>query len=198
MVCFMVRTREFDTEDAVGQAMDLFWAHGYEATSVQDLTSALGIGRGSLYAAFGSKEGLYQVALERYRQQCVRPMIEALSHGAPDVRSTIRGLFAVQIDDAVADERRRGCMVVNAAAERVPHDRATTETVREVLDGNEHALAEALSVAQERGELSAEKDPAALGAFLATLMTGLRIAAKTHPDRDALLRTVDVALTALD
>jgi TetR/AcrR family transcriptional regulator, transcriptional repressor for nem operon len=194
----MVRTREFDTEDAVARAMDLFWAHGYESTSLQDLTSALGIGRGSLYAAFGSKEGLYQVALERYRQQCVRPMIEALSHGAPDVRSTIRGLFVVQIDDAVADERRRGCMVVNAAAERVPHDRATTETVREVLDGNEHALAEALSRAQDRGELSAEKDPVALGAFLATLMTGLRIAAKTRPDRDALIRTVDVALTALD
>jgi TetR/AcrR family transcriptional regulator, transcriptional repressor for nem operon len=198
MMCLMVRTREFDTEDAVAQAMDLFWAHGYEATSLQDLTSALGIGRGSLYAAFGSKEGLYQVALERYRQQCVRPMIEALSHGGLDVRSTIRDLFAVQIDDAVADERRRGCMVVNAAAERVPHDRATTETVRDVLDGNERALSEALATAQRRGELSPEKDPGALGAFLATLMTGLRIAAKTHPDRDALMRTVDVALTALD
>jgi TetR/AcrR family transcriptional repressor of nem operon len=194
----MVRTREFDTETAIDTAMDLFWARGYEATSLQDLTEALGIGRGSLYAAFSSKDGLYQAALDRYRQRCVRPMLDMLGRDAPDVRATLRDLFAIQIDDAVADERHRGCMVVNAATERVPHDPATTETVLEVLDGNAQALTGALAAAQRHGELSPEKDPAALGAFLATFMTGLRVAAKTRPDRDALLRTVEVALTALD
>jgi TetR/AcrR family transcriptional repressor of nem operon len=194
----MVRTREFDTDAAVADAMDLFWARGYEATSLNDLTDALGIGRGSLYAAFGSKEGLYQAALDRYRQQCVRPMLDVLGRDAPDVRATLRDLFTIQIDDAVSDERRRGCMVVNAATERVPHDRATTETVRGVLDGNANALTDALVSAQRRGELSPGKDPAALGAFLATFMTGLRVATKTHPNRDILLRTVEVALTTLD
>jgi TetR/AcrR family transcriptional regulator, transcriptional repressor for nem operon len=194
----MVRTREFDTNAAVANAMDLFWAHGYEATSLTDLTEALGIGRGSLYAAFGSKEGLYQAALERYRLQCVRPMLDALAGDAPDVRATLRNLFTIQIDDAVADERRRGCMVVNAATERVPQDEATTETVRNVLEGNADAITDALTSAQHRGELAPEKNPAALGAFLATFMTGLRVATKTHPDRNTLLRTVEVALTTLD
>ena len=50
----MVRTREFDTEAAVSRAMELFWSRGYEATSVRDLTRHLGIGQGSLYAAFGA------------------------------------------------------------------------------------------------------------------------------------------------
>lgn len=193
----MARIREFDTDKAVAQAMELFWEHGYEGTSLQDLTDGLAIGRGSLYAAFGSKDGLYQAALERYRQECVGPMLQALSVDG-DLRDALHGLLSVLVTDAVADERRRGCMVVNAATERVPHDPTTSHTVRAVLQGNEDALTEALIAARNRGELAAAKDPGALGGFLGTFITGLRVAAKTNPDQAALMRTVEVALTVLD
>src|ERR1700733_13216347 len=102
----MARIREFDTDKAVAQAMELFWERGFEGTSLQDLTEGLAIGRGSLYAAFGSKDGLYQAALERYRQECVGPMLQALSIDA-DIRGALRGLLTVLVTDAVADERRR-------------------------------------------------------------------------------------------
>jgi TetR/AcrR family transcriptional repressor of nem operon len=193
----MARMREFDTDKAVGQAMELFWERGYEGTSLQDLTEGLAIGRGSLYAAFGSKDGLYQAALERYRQECVGPMLKALSVDA-DVRGALRGLLTVLVTDAVADERRRGCMVVNAVTERVPHDPATSRTVREVLQGNADALTEALTAARERGELAADLDPLAVGSFLATLISGLRVASKANPDEMALMRSVEVALSVLD
>lgn len=193
----MARVREFDTDEAVTRAMGLFWERGYEATSLQDLTDALGIGRGSLYAAFGSKDGLYLKALARYRQDLAEPMLRALSAGA-DIRNTLRGLFGGLVDDAVADERRRGCMVVNAATERVPHDPATSRTVRDVLQTIEDAITDALSAAQERGELAADKDPRALAGFLVIFLNGLRVAAKTNPERTALLRSVEVALTSLD
>jgi TetR/AcrR family transcriptional regulator, transcriptional repressor for nem operon len=193
----MARIREFDTDKAVAQAMGLFWEYGYEGTSLQDLTDGLAIGRGSLYAAFGSKDGLYQAALERYRQECVGPMLQALCVDG-DFRDALRGLLTVLVTDAVADERRRGCMVVNAATERVPHDPATSDTVRAVLQGNEDALTDALIAARDRGELAADKDPRALGGFLGTFITGLRVAAKTNPDQAALMRTVEVALTVLD
>lgn len=192
----MVRIREFDTDRAVAQAMELFWEHGYEGTSLQDLTDGLAIGRGSLYAAFGSKDGLYQAALERYRQECVGPMLQALAVDS-DVRGALRGLLTVLVTDAVADERRRGCMVVNAATERVPHDPATSRTVREVLQGNADALTEALIAARERGELAADLDPIAVGGFLATYISGLRVASKASPDEVALMRTVEVALSVL-
>jgi TetR/AcrR family transcriptional repressor of nem operon len=192
----MPRIREFDTDRAVAQAMELFWERGYEGTSLHDLTERLAIGRGSLYAAFGSKDGLYQAALERYRQECVGPMLQALSVDA-DIRGALRGLLTVLVTDAVADERRRGCMVVNAATERVPHDPATSRTVRAVLQGNEDALTEALTAAGDRGELAADTDPHAVGGFLATFITGLRVAAKTDPDEAALMRTVEVALSVL-
>jgi TetR/AcrR family transcriptional repressor of nem operon len=193
----MARIREFDTDKAVAQAMELFWERGYEGTSLQDLTEGLAIGRGSLYAAFGSKDGLYQAALERYRQECVGPMLQALSVEA-DVRGALRGLLTVLVTDAVADERRRGCMVVNAATERVPHDPATSRTVREVLQGNADALTEALIAARDRGELAADLDPVAVGGFLATFISGLRVASKANPDEVALMRSVEVALSVLD
>jgi TetR/AcrR family transcriptional repressor of nem operon len=193
----MGRIREFDTDEAVAQAMELFWERGYDGTSLQDLTEGLAIGRGSLYAAFGSKDGLYQAALERYRQECVGPMLKALSVDA-DVRGALRGLLTVLVTDAVADERRRGCMIVNAATERVPHDPATSRTVRQVLQGNADALTEALIAARERGELAVDLDPLAVGGFLATFISGLRVASKANPDEMALMRSVEVALSVLD
>lgn len=193
----MARVREFDTDAAVAQAMGLFWERGYEATSLHDLTKALGIGRGSLYAAFGSKDGLYQAALERYREDLARPMLRALSAGA-DIRASLRGVLTGLVADSVADERRRGCMVVNAAAERVPHDPATSRMVRDVLQAIEDALAEALSAARERGELPEGKDPRALAGFLVIWINGLRVAAKANPDEIALMRSVEVAMTLLD
>jgi TetR/AcrR family transcriptional regulator, transcriptional repressor for nem operon len=193
----MARVREFDTDAAVAQAMELFWERGYEATSLHDLTGALGIGRGSLYAAFGSKDGLYQAALERYRQDLAGPMLRALSADS-DVRAVLRGVLSGLVADAVADERRRGCMVVNATAERVPRDPATSRTVRDVLQAIEDALAEALGAARERGELPPGKDPRALAGFLVIWINGLRVAAKVDPDGDALMRSVEVAMTILD
>ena len=193
----MARVREFDTDEAVARAMDLFWEQGYEATSLQDLSRALGLGRGSMYAAFGSKEGIYQAALERYRQDLAGPMLRALAEGA-DIRATLRGLFGGLVDDAVADERRRGCMVVNAATERVPRDPATSRTVRDVLQTIEDAITAALIAAQERGELAAGKDPRALAGYFVLFLNGLRVAAKTNPERAALMRSVEVALTVLE
>src|SRR3954468_1963795 len=88
-VLVMARPREFDTDQAVDRAMDLFWSRGYAATSLQDLTAVLGIGSGSLYAAFGSKEQLYARALERYSSRNAGALIAELE-SATDVRSALR------------------------------------------------------------------------------------------------------------
>src|SRR3954463_5290298 len=116
----MARVREFDTDAAVVQAMDLFWLGGYEATSVRDLTEHLGIGQGSLYAAFGSKEGLYRASLAHYRDTLAAAALAELQAGG-DVRSTIRTMLVERIRIAVM-HGGRGCLFVNAAAERLPQD----------------------------------------------------------------------------
>ncbi|MFI6932819.1 TetR/AcrR family transcriptional regulator [Streptomyces sp. NPDC050287] len=192
----MARTREFDTEAAVSRAMELFWTRGYEATSVRDLTQRLGIGQGSLYAAFGGKDGLYQAALERYRATFAAAALRNLEEGA-GARSAIRSLLVERIRIAV-EQGGRGCLLVNAATERLPEDQPTRRTVQDVLGANQDALTDLLRAAAERGEISTRHDPSALAAFLVTFLNGLLVSAKITPDAHTLEPLVEVALTALD
>lgn len=191
----MVRTREFDTEAAVSRAMELFWSRGYEATSVRDLTRHLGIGQGSLYAAFGDKDGLYRAALEHYRATLAATALESLKQG-DDARAAIRTLLVERLRIAVA-EGGRGCLAVNAVCERLPGDAATGRLVRDMQDASQDALAEVLRIAAERGEVSAERDSRTLAAFLVTFLNGLLVSSKLTPDVRALEPLVEVALTAL-
>ncbi|MFE6777802.1 TetR/AcrR family transcriptional regulator [Streptomyces sp. NPDC057702] len=192
----MARTREFDTEAAVSRAMDLFWTRGYEATSVRDLTQHLGIGQGSLYAAFGDKDGLYRAALEHYRATLAAAALRDLEEGA-DVRSAIRAMLTGRVRVAAAHDGR-GCLVVNAACERLPKDPSLRRTVRDMQDASRDALAEVLRVAVERGEIAPRHDPHTLAAFLVTFLNGLLVSAKVTPDPHTLDPLVEVALAVLD
>ena len=193
----MARVREFDADDAVRRAMELFWERGYEATSLRDLTDALGIGSGSLYAAFGSKDGLFQAALARYRQEQAQPVLDTLAAEA-DVRAALRQVLGGVVALSVSDVHRRGCLVVNSTTERIPHDADTAAAVRGILSSIEGAIEDALRRAQQCGDLDPGKDPAALAGFFVTFMNGLRVAAKTDPDERTLTQRVQVALTVLD
>ncbi|GLP64925.1 TetR family transcriptional regulator [Streptomyces sp. TUS-ST3] len=191
----MARTREFDTEAAVSRAMELFWERGYEATSVRDLTQHLGIGQGSLYAAFGDKDGLYRAALERYRVTLAAAALRRLEEEA-DVRSAVRALLVERVRIAV-ELGGRGCLMVNAACERLPEDPSIRRIVRDVQDASRAALAEVLRVAAERGDIAARHDPDTLAAFLVTFLNGLLVSSKITPDVRALEPLVEVALVAL-
>lgn len=191
----MARTREFDTEAAVGRAMELFWTRGYEATSVRDLTQHLGIGQGSLYAAFGGKDGLYRAALEHYRTTLAADALRGLEEGA-DARAAIRALLTERIRIAV-ERGGQGCLAVNAACERLPQDAATRRILRDMQDASREALAEVLQAARDRGEIAERHDPHAVAAFLVTFLNGLLVSSKITPDR-SLEPLIDVALTTLD
>ncbi|MFG2690471.1 TetR/AcrR family transcriptional regulator [Streptomyces sp. NPDC048405] len=192
----MARTREFDTEAAVSRAMELFWTRGYEATSVRDLTQHLGIGQGSLYAAFGDKDGLYRAALEHYRTTLAAAALRSLEEGA-DVRAAIRALLTERIRIAVENDGR-GCLVVNAVCERLPQDAATRRTVREMQEASREVLVEVLRTAMERGEIAARHDPDTVAAFLITFLNGLLVSSKITPDARSLEPLAELALTVLD
>src|SRR5262245_45980338 len=114
----MARTREFDTTAAVEAAMAAFRRTGFEGTSIQDLVAATGVGRGSLYAAFGSKEGLYLAALDLYRERYAGPLVELLADGTP-AKALIREIMIGLVDEIARDGSRRACLIVGAATERV-------------------------------------------------------------------------------
>ena len=172
----MARTKEFDPDAALQAAMELFWAKGYEATSVADLVEHLGIGRGSLYATFGDKHQLYLAALRRY-QETQPPVVELLSQPGP-VLPAVRALVERYAEEAAGDTERRGCMLVNAATERLPADRQVARVVEAGWDTLETALTAALIRARAQGELSPDKDPRALARFLLVVLQGIRVVGK--------------------
>ncbi|MFE7244894.1 TetR/AcrR family transcriptional regulator [Streptomyces sp. NPDC002596] len=191
----MARPREFDTDVAVEQAMRLFWRQGYHSTPVPRLTELLGIGSGSLYAAFGSKDGLYAQALKRYCDDLVATLDRDVRAGS-DIRTVLRGiLIAMVTTDAV--DRQRGCLLVNATTERATHD-GTAEQARTTMTAMESVLTGALDRARGRGELGSEHSPVELARFFITFIQGLRVMGQARVDRTFLEFAVTGALKALD
>lgn len=191
----MARPRAFDTGLAVERAMDLFRRQGYHATPLLRLTAGLGIGSGSLYAAFGSKEGLYARALKRYCDGLLSSLTEEMDSEA-DIRTVLRGALSAMAEADAADPER-GCLLVGAATERSAHD-ATLAQVGAALAGVESALHQALERARDRGELRPEQSPAELARFLTTFVQGLHVMGSARADRAFLESAVSGALRALD
>lgn len=191
----MARPREFDSNTALESAMHVFWAKGYEATSLDDLCEATGLGRSSLYAAFGDKRGLYLSALDRYEEAGVHRIAAALAR--PPIRKAVAAFVGRIIDDIVAGPGRRGCFIGNCAAEIVRGDRAAATRVRRSLDRLEATFRDALVRARSRGEIAATSDVDALARFLVAGIQGLRLVGKAKPDRAALDDIAAVMLNCL-
>jgi TetR/AcrR family transcriptional repressor of nem operon len=191
----MARPREFDVDQALDRAMDLFWRRGYEATSMPDLLRELGIGSGSLYAAFGSKDKLYKLALERYCARNSQALIDQLE-SASDIRAVLRSVLMEMVEADLA-EPDRGCLVVNTATERAS-DPGSIERVAAAIRAVESAIAGALERAQARGEIAADKNPSQLARLLTTFIQGLRIVGQVRAGREFVEDAVTAALRALD
>jgi TetR/AcrR family transcriptional repressor of nem operon len=190
----MARTKEFDPDAALQKALELFWERGYEATSMADLVETLGLARASIYATFGSKNDLYLKALDRYLEVRDLRLIEALSQPGP-VLPAVRSLVDAYVEETLGDERRRGCLVVNAAVEVMGRDPRAARRVEASWDTLETALASALTRASAQGELALEKDPRALARFLLVVLQGMRVLGRA-PDPDPG-RVHDAAAQAL-
>ncbi len=191
----MARPREFSTDDALGQAMDVFWSKGYQATTLGDLTRAMGISKSSFYDTFGSKHALYLASLERYRAAMHERLLAGLESEAP-ARAAIAAVFAHIVEAAEGD--RRGCFIGNCASEMAPHDAAAARQVTAGLDRLEAAYAAAVERGQRAGEIAGDREPRALARYLTSSTQGLQLMAKASPDRAALADVVRIVLAALD
>lgn len=192
----MARPREIEIDSAVERAMQLFWTRGYETTSTRDLVAATGMGQGSLYHAFGSKHGLFEAALDRYLDDQTAALIEALD-AAEQVRPAIREVLESMVRADLDDDTRRGCLMVNSAAELAARDAPVCRKIATAYSRIEAALGDAVARGQRTGELAAGPEPAALARFLMTTINGLRVVGKTTGDPRRLHDTVDIAVAAL-
>jgi TetR/AcrR family transcriptional regulator, transcriptional repressor for nem operon len=191
----VARTKGFDPDAVLQKAMELFWERGYEATSMADLVTHLGIARASIYATYGGKHALYLKAFERYVQSRDPDVVETLSQPGP-VLPAVRALVRAYADESIDD--RRGCLVVNAAVERYGHDPRTARLVAASWDALETALTSGLIRARAQGELPAGKDPRALARFLLVLLQGIRVLGRAGPDPGRVRDAAEQALSVLE
>ena len=193
----MARHKEFDQDEALQKAMEVFWARGYEGTSIQDLVGRMGINRQSLYDTFGDKHALYLLALDRYCQVESRKAIELLENSA-SVKKAVRQLFAGVVEGALCDKQRRGCFAGNAMSELAGRCKATAARTGSNVKAMEGAFYRALLRGKKEGELKTVREPRAVARFLYSSLQGLVLMSKATPDRRTLEDVVKITLSVLD
>jgi TetR/AcrR family transcriptional repressor of nem operon len=193
----MARTKAFESDTALAEAMALFWERGYEATSIRDLTAQTGLSSSSLYATFGDKHAVYLAALARYREREVGEMRRRLAADRP-LRETMRAIATEIIDTLLADEERRGSFTLNAAVELGGHDPAVSAQLRAHFEDIRALLAERLRDAQAHGEIALSNEPDALAHYLLFGFYSLALMVKVYPERARLEQTAKLVLAALD
>ena len=193
----MARPREFDPDVVVERAMQVFWAKGYEATSLDDLCEATQLNRSSLYSSFGDKHTLFLATLDRYGDRAVAMVAASLSKPV-HIRVSLGALLAQMVDGIVAGPQRTGCFIGNCTAEVSRHDREAAVRIQRNVARIEATFRSAFEQAQKRGDLPADSDVQALARFFVVSIQGLRLMGKTISDRDVLEDVVDIMLRSLD
>lgn len=187
--------KQFNTDDALAKAMDAFWARGYEATSVQDLVDCMGVNRGSLYATFGDKHGIFVEALRRYDAIHREAWIAGLAK-ATSPRQAIVGAFEEAITATIDHGSRDGCLLVNTALELSPHDEEVAEIVSHGLAEMEEFFREMIEEGQRQGEIAQSVHSVDTARSLLGLFIGLRVLSRSRPEA-ALLRSIAKQADAL-
>lgn len=175
--------------------MRAFWEHGYEATSVSDLTAAMGIGSPSLYAAFGGKEALFRESVDHYVRRYGQQAVEELDR-EPVVRRAVEAMLLANVGLYTDPALPPGCMVVDAATNCAPGNDAVREFLAEQRRVTRERVAARLRRAVAEGELPAEADLDALVAFCETVRNGLSHLARDGRSADELRSVVAVAMNA--
>ena len=192
----MARPKEFDPRTALSAAMQVFWRNGYEKTSLDDLMSAMHVGRQSLYDTFGDKRDLYLNTLEAYRDSTQAAMRRLFASG-----HSLRDCFAALLFGIVNESRadhQQGCLLLSANLERNLDDKQIAHLVKTNQAEVKAIFENALSRAQRSGELAPDKDAGALARFFLAAIQGMRSTARASSNRAALEQVARVALSTLD
>jgi TetR/AcrR family transcriptional regulator, transcriptional repressor for nem operon len=189
----MARPREFDEAAVLRAARAAFRAKGYAATSLQDLMDATGLGKGSLYGAFGDKRGLYLRVLAEYAGQGVSD-VDAALHGPGTALAALRGYL---LDMARWSAAGPSCLLASSTAELAATDADVKACVGETFQALHASLAAAVRRAQDEGDIDPAADAEALAGMLLAVARGMEALGHAGTDTEALARTAEAAIAAL-
>ena len=193
----MSRPKEFDPDDAIEKAMQVFWYKGYEATSMEDLLTAMDLSRGSLYDTFGDKRQLFLKVVDRYCTTFASSKFSLLDQPGPAL-PTLRRFICDMIEGGLADPQRRGCLISNTVMELSAHEKEIAGRLRQALKMAEDTFLKVLTRAQQQGELHKGQDPRTLAQFLVTMMQGAVVMIKAGAPGEMVKQTAEVALSVME
>ncbi|NKK82256.1 TetR/AcrR family transcriptional regulator [Rhizobium leguminosarum] len=180
----MARPREFDEERVLLLAVERFWEQGYEATSIRDLAQAIGLTTASIYNAFGDKRAFYRKALEFYVERSFGDRVGRFETKPP--REAIGAFFNEIVERSLSDTKRKGCMLVNSALEVAPHDDEFQRVVAQVLVQVETFFRRCVERGQKDGSINRCQNASDMAGTLLGTLLGIRVLARTRPERDLL------------
>jgi TetR/AcrR family transcriptional repressor of nem operon len=191
----MARTKDFDEDEALNKAIDIFWHKGYNGASMQDLVDGLGISRSSLYDTYGDKHTLFIKALESYQDDTSKKVAAIINSTGP-AKETIKKLLGFITGELLGDKKHKGCFMVNAEVEVAPHDQEVNRLVCQNDQQVEDAFFLVIKKGQDSGEISNMQDARALARFTFNTVKGIRVTAKSTTDKAVFDDIIRLAIAA--
>lgn len=190
------RPREFDIDDAVRKAMNVFWDHGYHDASLQDLLDGMELSKGSFYKAFGDKKGVFLRALDAYINDAVREVSDKLNSNTSP-KASISDAFLHYADISTGKSGLRGCFVVLTAVEMLPSDTEVSIRISRLYRRLQALFAATIIKAQDLGEIDSSQDEQTLARFLICHIQGMRVLGKAKTDIVDMRAAASLALKVL-
>lgn len=189
------RPRSFDRENALRQAMEVFWRQGFDNASLTDLTQAMGINSPSLYAAFGSKEALFKEAMELYLRTEGGGIWNQVD-SAPTAHIAVDRVLRTSAEAFTRGPEPRGCLIVLAAPQLQGANPVICDTLKQHRIANVDLLERRLLRGIAEGELSPAANCRAIANYYVTVQHGMSIQARDGASREVLLSVADCAMAA--
>jgi TetR/AcrR family transcriptional repressor of nem operon len=192
----MARTKEFDTDEVLSKAIDLFWDKGYNGCSMQDVVDGLGLSRSSIYETFGDKRQLFLEALRKYQREGLEALKEDINTTS-DIRQALAKVFESVLPESNDSPLQKGCFMVNSAVELASQDPEIAEIVRVNRLEVEDILCKAIEKGQQSGQLAATLAARSIARFIYTNLSGISVNARSGTDRKTLEDIIRVSLSVL-
>lgn len=188
----MPRTKTYNDDQVLEKAMNVFWVHGYEGTSVRLLEKEMGINQFSIYASFKNKKNLFIDALRKYREYVITNRFQPLLQEGAGFAELEKFLFSA-INSTKGEEVKKGCLVVNTAGELGEHDPDIAREINRYYDFIRNMILKALQNAVKKNEIPANIDIEKQASFFLGVMQGISVAGKTM-EKSQLKDFIEISL----
>lgn len=190
------RPRTFDKSLALRNAMHVFWAKGYEGTTMSDLVEAIGVKGPSVYAAFGNKDAIFVEAVKEYSEMILSGPLKALTE-EPDIYQSIKKLLQANLEFFMNSANPRGCLIMTSAINATPEHTDLVNFVRTYRDDYKERLVKRFELALLEKQIRNHSDPSDLAEYYLTVIHGMALRAKDGSTLNQLSKVVEISLSGL-